>query len=410
MAISNEIDLREAPGGLNPHQQELLNAVSAYQYKRFIWIGGARGGKGVGAANALILWAIHRYHHQRGNNTYILAGASANSFAANNESYLIDAARWHGLTMRYRGGARPHYDLGGIIKFHLFGGGNKRSYALVRGLTADGCWIDEVTLCDRAFVEQCELRLTFAASPIILTSNADKPGHWLKTDWIDAERADTLVMQSGAADNQHLDLQRKEFLYSQNPNTASYKRYVLNQWANEEGLIFPIPDYAIVPNVPGYTGEVFVDPGTAGTTAALLVVKRPDGGHCIAGEYYWNGDRQGRITEAEHWQNIKAKGWKITRAYVDPAAASFHQMMMQVGDTPFPCDNRYQEGVTITNNLLYSGDLTISRDCVNLLAECGGLQWNAQESRPLPGPDHAADCMRYAAIQIKPPETWIYLR
>ena len=397
---------------LLPTQTACLKAVLSRQHKRIIWVGAVRSGKGVGTANALIHLALHRWAAGQGNGQYIIAGATSGSFVRNNEAYLLEAAENAGLRLSPVGGVLPGYVLDPIgVRLFLFGGGNARSYMPLRGITADAAWIDEATLCDRRFIETAEERLSFSGSQIIVTTNADAPAHWLKADWIDEPGVtepgrqaweNSLFLLSDFAENTYYPDDRRQHLLGQNPASAHYQRNIGNTWAGVEGLVYPIPPNAIVNESYTPLGYAFIDPATAGRTAALLFVRRPDGGYLVADEYYHDGDKQGRLTDAEHWQRIKAR-WQLARVFIDPAAAAFRQVVAANDYTPYLANNAWLPGVQATNNALYDGKLTINSRCVNLLACCAALQWNDRGTQSKPGtPDDLPDCLRYGAMHFFP--------
>lgn len=407
--------------GLLPGQRKCLRLVMSQDWKRVIWFGSIRSGKGVGVANALMHLALRRWADGTGVNQYAVAGATAGSFMRNNENYLMQAAEHIGSKLTPVGGPKPGYILEpGIARFYLFGGGNTRSFHPVRGLDLDGAWIDEATLCDKQFVQTCEERLSYPQSQIILSTNTDAPSHFIKTEWIDepAERGDlrypawekTRIIATDFHENTYYPEEQRQHFLAQNPASTNYQRAIMNIWAGAEGLVYPIPTESVVDVDTPLIGDVFIDPATAGRTAALLFVKRPQGGYIVADEYYHDGDKQGRLTDAEHWSRIKGK-WDIGNVWVDPAAANFRAVISRDDKTPRLANNAWLAGVQITNNALFGGDLTIHRRCANLISCCAGLQYNARGTNSLPGtPDDLPDCLRYGATNKFPRSTAILLR
>ena len=395
-------------------QLRAMDIAASRRYSRLIWTGAIRQGKGVGASNAMLDTALRNAVLGIGNHQYAVAGATAGSFARNNELYLVDIAEQAGLRMPFRGGTRPHYDLGpGIAKFFLYGGDNKRSYHYVRGLTAHSAWVDESTLCDEQFIVTLEERLTYADSLLILTHNADAPAHWIKRKWIDsAHKPDTprtALIDTDFRENPHYPEERRRQLEALNPNTANYKRAIGNQWAGPEGLIVPIPPSAYSEQDLPLIGDVIMDPGTASITAALLAVRLPDGKGLILDEYYWRGDEFGRRPDYEHVRAIRDK-WRIGRVILDPAGASMRAEWQAQGFFTDLANNAWDEGIQVVNNALYQGELLIHPRCVELTGESNTWRWNDTQTAPIKSANHLIDCLRYYAMDRWPTLRSYFLR
>ena len=350
--------------------------------------------------------ALLNYRLQVGNNEYILGGATAGSFDRNNGGYLSECASFYGARLQYRGGDKRGYALyqgkDQIAWFHLFGGNNQRSYFPVRGATAVHAWVDEATLCHESFITTVIERCTYDASTVVLTTNADTPLHYIKTAFIDEPSDKTYIMQSDFYENKYYSDIRRRDLLGLNPNSANYKRAILNEWTAAEGQIIPIVKEHIVEMDTPLAGDVYLDPGTASYTAALLFVPLADGRWLVADEYYWAGDKMGRLTDQQHINNIRNK-WQVRNMVLDPAGSSMRASAFSEGFSPRYADNSFDKGVQITNNALYAGRLLIHKRCVNLQNEAGGYIWNPGSTAPIPqAKDHLMDCLRYGATKTFP--------
>ena len=389
---------------LLPTQRRLLAAVRSGLYDVLIWVGSIRGGKGVGSAVAMIDAAVRACRAGVGveQNNYILAGVTQSSFGSNNGAYLYEAAKRWGLDWRFRGSGgnlRSHYELGpGVARFYVAGAKEKTAYETIRGLTARAAWIDEATLIDEHFFQTTFERCSYGDSFIIATSNTGTPHSWLKTVWIDGAPDTTLSLGSDFYENSYYDDARRKRLLAMDPRSANYKRAILNMWVPEEGLVYPIESRSIVKtaDVPP-RGTIVVDPGVGSITAALLFAETGPGEWLALDEYYYDGDKLGRLTDEQHLSRILAKGWQPNRIVIDPSGAAFRQVCLARGLTPSYAKNELDIGVQITNNALYAGKLRIHERCQNLLSEAAGLYWNERLSMPEVGPDHALDCLRYGA-------------
>lgn len=398
----NSIDLNNLTKG----QKTLLKTYfQDDEHDIITWIGAIRSGKGVGAAHTMMTGVLFNYAKYKEPLNYILGGQTLGSFQRNNEMYLLDTAEQMGLGVRYVGDTKPHYSVSYkeqlIARMYVFGGDNKRSYLPVRGVTAKDAWIDEVTLCDEMFVQTVLERCSFGDSKLILTSNADKPSHWLKADWIDQEMEGITTMESDFDENFHYSDTRRKRLKALNPDTANYKRAIGNEWVGAEGQIIPILPEHIVSGTYAPTGIVVMDPGTASITAATLWQSQPDRTYVVVDEYYHKGDEAGRLEDREHIKRIMTR-WNVLGVVCDPAGASMKAAWRKAGYTARNAKNDFEIGVQTTNNALYAGKIKISDTCKNLFREASGYVWRDTSETPVYTPDHLMDTLRYGAMQFFP--------
>ena len=393
--------------GLTDGQKAILTAVR--DNSLIVWIGSIRSGKGVGAANALVQIALTRALALGRSSNFIAAGNTSSSFIRNNLDYLIDICEQAGLYARYKGGDERLLSIqtpdksNELARVHIFGAGNVSSYRSLRGLTAHSAWIDEATLCHPDFVLTAIERCSFGDSRVILTSNADRPGHWLKTDYIDTKPPGMILLQSDFDENPHYSDERRDFMRSLNPNSAASKRSVGNLWVGDEGQIIPLGADHIDEQEYPLAGTAVLDAGTASITAALLFAPTQYG-HCVVDEYYWQSDQQGRLTDKAHLTNLRTKKrWAIHNLVIDPAAASMKVQAREMGLPGINARNPFAEGVQAANNALAAGKVKINKRCVNLLSESQGYLWNQNETGPISGAvDHAMDCLRYGVLRLHP--------
>ena len=385
---------------LTAGQRKLLTAIAARRHRRVIWIGAIRQGKTVGlvlGAIASLYWAAAA---GRGNGVAILAGHTLGSLQRNCDEYIMELAESWGLPAKRVGGVLPHYLIGDIGRIYLFGASNQYSYRPLRGITAHHAFIDEATICDRGFIEICEDRLSFADSMLVLVSNADSPQHWLKTDWIDNPAPGTLSIESDIYDNPYYSEARRDFLLERDNNTAHYRRMIRNEWSAEDGLVMPIQAQHLTAALPPTkVGHVYMDPGTAGITAALLFVHLGRNRWVVADEYYWQADKQGRLSDEQHLNNLRLKGWTIQRICIDTEDASMVLAARRLGLHPVGPRKAIHEGINVVNDALAMGLIKIHEGCKSLLNELATYRWDAARRTPARSPDHAADCLRYGCME-----------
>ena len=387
---------------LNKTQKRILSVLKDDSIDTTIWIGSIRGGKGVGSANAMVDLCIRNILKGYTELDYVVGGQTIGSFQRNNEAYLLDISEQAGIPFKWVGGTKQHYDMAGKARLYIFGGDNARSYYPVRGMTLHSAWLDEVTLLDEMFVQTVYDRLSYPDSRFILTSNADTPTHWLKENWIDKNLDHVAVLESDFNENQHYPQSRRERMLGMNPDTAHYARSIQNQWTQAEGLIIPILPEHIVDGKYPLTGHIVMDPGTASITAATLWQRQRDGTYVVVDEYYHEGDKVGRLSDEQHIERIKSKGWTILGVTCDPAGASMKAAWSRAGYWADNAKNTFDTGVQTTNNALHAGKIKIHSQCKNLFREASGYVWRATSETPAPSPDHLMDTLRYGAMKFCP--------
>ena len=381
-----------------PGQTKLLRLLTGDD-RLIIWIGAVRSGKSTGAAEAMLRIAIENKIRGLGNGQYIVAGQTTSSFFRNCEKYLREFSHMAGLSFRSIGGSMQGYVIDGDMQFYLFGGNNKRSYLPVRGVTVHSAWIDEATLCDELFFETVLERCSFDTSKIILTSNSGRPTHWLKTNYLDTGMAHVATITSTFDENQHFSREAAQWMLSRPSHTANYRRAMLNEWVADDNLVIPIPAEAIDFSKDAPThGNVYLDPGTAGVTAALLFTPIARKQWLVSGEYYHDGRERRRLTDDQHLDRVYSQ-WRPLQLAIDPAGASMRQAAIRKGYMPRRAKNERDAGIQTTNHVLQTGQLMVHHSLGNLFAEADSYVWNERGTQTI-GADHLMDCLRYGAYGL----------
>src|SRR5690625_7803891 len=73
-------------------------------------------------------------------------------------------------------------------RIHLEEANDRQSESKIRGMTIAGHYGDEITLWPESYFAQSLARMSVAGAKMIGTTNPDSPNHWLKKDWIDADK------------------------------------------------------------------------------------------------------------------------------------------------------------------------------------------------------------------------------
>lgn len=123
-------------------------------------------------------------------------------------------------------------------RFYYFGGTDADSFITVQGLTAAGCYFDEVALLNEEFVDVCTSRCSIDGSKYWYNCNPRHPLHWFKTKMIDnAKDIKALVLHFVMDDNPSLSEAKKQE-YKNNFKGVFYRRYVNGEWCVAEGIIY----------------------------------------------------------------------------------------------------------------------------------------------------------------------------
>ncbi len=293
-------------------------------------------------------------------------------------------------------------------RYYLFSGRDAGSAALIQGMTLAGVLFDEVALQDRGFVEQAVARCSVEGSKFWFNCNPEYPGHWFYTDWIQKRREKNLAyLHFRMEDNPSLSQamrRRYESLYS----GGFYRRFVLGEWADLQGLVYPMfsQEKHVVQSPPACTRFwVSCDYGTR-NPCSMGLWGESGGRWYRLREYYYDSRREGRCrTDEEHYRALEqlCADSRIEGVIVDPSAASFIECVRRHGKyRVFPADNRVLAGIQKVSALLQEGKLLFSQDCSDSIREFSLYRWSEEGGgeKPVKENDHAMDEIRYFAMQV----------
>ena len=107
----------------------------------------------------------------------------------------------------------------------------------IRGMSIAYCYGDEVVTWNQEVFEMLKSRLDKEYSCFDGTCNPENPKHWFK-QFIDSD-ADIFCQKYTLDDNKFLPESFVSNLKNEYRGTVYYNRYVLGEWCNAEGLLFP---------------------------------------------------------------------------------------------------------------------------------------------------------------------------
>ena len=293
-------------------------------------------------------------------------------------------------------------------RFLLFGGRDESSAALIQGSTLAGVLLDEAALMPRSFVEQAVARCSVAGSRLWFNCNPENPQHWFYREWIlRARERRALYLHFTMEDNPGLSretIQRYEAMFQ----GAFYRRFILGEWAQAEGLIYDFFGPELVREAPeGLGGPWYIscDYGTVNPTSMGLW-GRKGGVWYRAAEFYYDSRRERRQkTDGEYAQDLAALagGRKIQGVVVDPSAASFLELLRRQGWPVVRAKNDVLSGIRTTAELLRAGKIVICAPCRDAIREFGLYCWDTSGTggdRVVKSNDHAMDDIRYFAATV----------
>ena len=363
-------------------------------------IGSVRSGK---TFISLIRWLEYIQHAPEGN--LLMVGRTSTTIKHN---IIDEIANLIGLDAKYYIG-KQELNLWGR-RIYLVGASDERAEQKIRGISAAGAYVDEMTLIPESFFTMLLSRLSIPEAKLFGTSNPDSPFHWLKKDYI--ERANELnikIFNFNLEDNPSLTADFKNALKKEYRGLW-YKRYIDGLWCLAEGAIYDFFDEKLhcIDYAPGFAKEycVGVDYGTTNPCAFVLVGRNTSHypNMWIEKEYYYDSSEHNRQkTDSEYADDLKKfiEGYSIAAIYVDPSAASFKLECQRQGiRNIYDADNEVLDGIRFVSSLFINGTLKICRSCVNLIKEMQSYVWDSKSKnlgvdKPLKTNDHILDGLRY---------------
>ena len=296
-------------------------------------------------------------------------------------------------------------------KCYALGAEKVSQVSKIRGASIKYCYGDEMADWSEDVFSLLKSRLDKEYSCCDGTFNPKGPSHWLKK-FIDSD-ADIFAQTYTIDDNPFLPQSFVENLKREYAGTVFYGRYILGEWAQAEGLIYPMHPTAtekpFVPDGGWLDVAIGIDYGTQNAFAALLFGQDKDGGWHLFAEYRYSGRDTGypktdddyvRAVEDFVSKNLNPDKRRGLTVYVDPSAASFIAAILRSAYRfrVIKADNDVLDGIRDTAVCLQRGVLRIFDTCRETLKEIEGYVWDSKAEdgdKPIKVNDHMMDAMRY---------------
>lgn len=383
-------------------KQTKILAFPYSDYDALICDGAIRSGKTSIMMVAYVDWAMRTFTNRR----FIIGGKTVEAATRNVvEPYIAMSYAQRRYKIKWlRGRHRLEVRRGPVVNyFDVFGGNDESSYMLVQGFTAAGCFLDEVAILARSFVEQCLARCSVEGSRFFFNCNPSNPNHWFKREWIDQlQRHNALYIRFSLRDNPSLSermIQRYESMY-----TGIFKqRYIDGLWVMAEGLVYgQYADGQLEEECEADGTElcyVSIDYGISNPFVALLWKVVGGVAYCCE-EYAWDGREGNRLTDSQHYENVRELigGRPVDCIVVDPSATSFIEEVRSRGEYDvMGASNSVLPGIARVSTAMESGCIRIDPSCTELLRELTLYRWDEKsaQDKVIKEDDHACDALRY---------------
>lgn len=298
----------------------------------------------------------------------------------------------------------------------IFVGGSKAdSFKKIRG-NSYGMWIaTEINLHHDSFIKDAFNRqIASKTRRVFWDLNPSSPANFIYKDYIDkfeetyGERYN--YEHFTIRDNASITEERIRDIESQyDKNSVWYRRDILGERCNAEGLVYPMfnKDIHVVRKGTVQTeGDYYVssDYGIQNATVFLLWQKEVDSKRWIClNEYYYSGrDNHYQKTVSEHVKGLiqMLNGIEPRAIIVDPSASALITEIRRKGYHVRRADNDVKEGIDDVSTMLANQLLAFCDCCVNTIGEFGIYSWDEKasdrgEDAPLKENDHAMDATRY---------------
>ena len=385
--------------------------------------GAIRSGKTVAMVLSFVIWAMVTFSGEN----FIMAGKTVGSFRRNvlaplksmmiSRGYDLEDLRSDNLLTITRNGVTNY--------FYIFGGKDEASQDFVQGITAAGCYLDEVALMPESFVNQATGRCSVDGSKLWFNCNPEGPMHWFKREWIDKRDEKNLLFLHFTMDDNLSLSDAIKARYKSMYSGVFYSRYIKGLWAVAEGLIYPMfgesnmYDDASRPIALDATAVryIAVDYGT--TNPCVFLDIRDDGKDIwVDAEWRWDSksEQAQRLpvpnkTDSEYADAMREfmteDPEKQCMIVVDPSAKSFITELRNRGFYVKEGDNDVLDGIRVVSSLFTQKKLHIHRRCEGLIRELRSYVWDEKaaqrgEEKPVKMQDHGPDSLRYVINTVLP--------
>lgn len=290
-------------------------------------------------------------------------------------------------------------------RVHCLGADNKKHVDRLRGSSIKYCYGDEVVTWNKEVFDMLKSRLDKPYSCFDGTCNPASPNHWFK-QFLESD-ADIYQQRYTLNDNPFLPAAFVDALKKEYAGTVYYGRYILGEWTQAEGLIYPMHIDALTKPFEDKWQEYVIscDYGTQNAFAALMWARLGNVWYLI-NEYRYSGRDTGHqktdddyVRDMERFvEKIPAEKRREVLTIIDPSAASFIAAIRRsrYSFRVRKADNNVADGIRDTAVCMQRGTIRIFDTCRETIKEFEGYVWDAKsEDKPIKENDHMMDALRY---------------
>lgn len=381
-------------------QQEVLRRALTQDYFMLINHGAKRSGKTV-LDNDLFLFELRRAKQNAAaagikNPQYILAASDLGSVHRN---VLNELSGKYGIEFQFDKFNR--FLLFGV-QVCCFGHSKINDLGRIRGMTAWGAYINEVSVSNEAVFDEIKSRCSGDGARLLMDTNPDRPDHWLKRDYIDKADGKTIVEYSWRLDdNTFLTDRYRDSIKASTPSGMFYDRAINGAWVSADGMVYPDFDqkihYVSLSQVP--VDEIAkwfvgVDFGWEHYGAVVLLGRTQDGRYYLVKE--WAAKHRHIDGWAEIALEIKAKLGNIN-FYCDAARPDLVQKLREAGIRAIYARKDVLAGISEVASLYKQRRLFVVRENVQRFQEeIYSYVWKPGADEPVKENDDVQDAVRYA--------------
>ena len=294
-------------------------------------------------------------------------------------------------------------------KVHCLGADNKKHVDRLRGLSVAYAYGDEVVTWNEAVFAMLQSRLDHEYSLFDGTCNPEGPGHWFKKK-LDSAGPNWYIQHYTIYDNPHMPLKKRMELEKEYKGTVYWGRYILGEWTQAEGMIYPMYPNALVKPFDGPWEDyaLSIDYGTQNAFAALLWAKYRGVWYAVKEFRYSGREEKVQKTDDDYVRDMERFVEAVPEGkrremvtIIDPSAASFIAALRRsrVGFRIRPADNDVADGIRDTAACMQRGVIRIFDTLKETIRELEGYVWDAKAStdkdKPVKVNDHLMDTVRY---------------
>lgn len=326
---------------------------------------------------------------------YILGGVSSKTISQN---VLNPLGNKYGLTFQFD--KHGNFSLFGV-KVVLAYTGSIAGLGGIRGLTANGAYINEASLANPLVFKEILDRCSEPGSRVICDTNPDSPRHYLKVDYLDNHNEEAGIVSTHFTldDNTFLD---KEYVKSRKAGTPSgmmYDRDIKGLWVTPEGLVYSDFDESamIVDEVPTNLATYYcgVDWGFDHKGVIAVFADTPDGKSYLVEEHTHKGKF------IDYWvkvaQDIRSRYGKNIVFWADSARPDNVNEFISAGIDCRNANKAKMAGIEAVAKRIKQGKFKLVRSGImQFLDEVYAYVWDGDKGEPVKVNDDVMDAVRYA--------------